>query len=88
MQNAKITGLQYEAQFLIITVEGGTFTLYDTCDKSGEVMLLDETIRGDRQMSIMLAAYMAGKSVSFYTTGCVEAWDKKYPKIWAIKVQQ
>ena len=85
--DTKIEGIHYESSFMIVRVSGGQYSLFDEYDVNGEVVLEDETKKGDRQLSIILAAFMAGKEISFYTDGCKTAWGKKYPKIWALSTK-
>jgi hypothetical protein len=86
VQSSKIESVQYETSFLVIKVGGGTYTSYDGCNTPNEVVLEDETIRGDRQLSLILSAMMAGKDISLYTSNCTNKWNREYPKIWSVKV--
>ena len=86
VQNSKIETVRYETNFLLIKVSGGIYTLHDGCDTPNEVVLEDETVRGDRQLSLILSAMMAGKDVSFYTANCTNKWNRDYPKIWSVKI--
>ena len=84
--DAKIESMKYESNILVVHITGGIFKLHDGCETQNYVILEDETVRGDRQLSMLLAAQMAGKEVSIYTSGCATKWNLDYPKVWAVKV--
>ena len=86
-KNAEVESIQTESDFVLVKLVGSDLTLSDGCDTPTDVILKDETKTGDRQLSMLLAAQASGKRVAIYTIGCIDKWDKKYPKIWSVKIQ-
>ena len=82
-----IDEINVESGLATIKMSGENIIHHDGCDATYEVVLQDETNNGDRQYALLMAAYMTGKKVNVYTSGCYHGWGKKYPKVYAVRVK-
>lgn len=85
--SAKITGIQIEGGIVMVDFSATDQSRIDGCAVQGRAVLIDESKNGDRQFAALMAAYMAGKSVIMFGSGCWGGWNTTFPKIYMVKPQ-
>jgi hypothetical protein len=85
--SAKITGIQIEGGVVVVDFSATDKSLVDGCAVQGKAVLIDDSKTGDRQYAALMAAYMAGKSVIMFGSGCWGGWNTTFPKIYMVKPQ-
>lgn len=83
-RNATIEWINVESDFVRIKFEAADAADPDECGILNEIILFDETIKGERQYSALIAAHMAGKPLRLYVSGCIDRSNKSYPRLWAV----
>ncbi len=84
--SATITRLQAEGGLFVVDFAAQDKSNPDNCAQSNVAIVDDQTVNGDRLVSLLMAAHMAEKNIKLYATGCVSAWGSTYPKIHAVLV--
>lgn len=86
--SGRITSMSAESGVVRIWYPATDASNPDSCANTGVLVLYDDSKNGDRQYAALLAAHAAGKSVSFWVSGCYSGWGTTWPRMASVFVGQ
>jgi len=81
----KIAYVAFQTGGFFMYAEGGSWSNPNGCSRASAIVLLESDPNYEKAYSLLLAAFMAGKTVSGYSDGCATFDGQTYNKIRGFK---